>query len=54
MKIRKRATMVERKRRTICKKAAEVYVPNGLLDSIPKEWGCNWEELIKSKLENSP
>merc|ERR1719228_1596601 len=37
---------VERLRSYLCRKAAKIYVPNGLMDQIPEEWGCEWEELI--------
>ena len=30
----------------ICKRAAKSYIPNGLTNQIPEEWGCEWEELI--------
>merc|ERR1711962_1028633 len=42
----KRTRQIEKLRGKLCRRAARIYVPNGLMDQIPEEWGCEWEELI--------
>jgi len=41
----KRTRNIERLRGKLCRKAARLYVPNGLMDQIPEEWRCEWDEL---------
>jgi len=36
------ARVSEKTRSANCEKAADVYIPFGLLDNIPDEWECNW------------
>ena len=43
----------ESEKSEICRKAAKIYVPHGLLAEIPEEWNCPWGELIQLPSQNS-
>ena len=32
-----------------CKKSREVFLPNGMFNSIPEEWGCSYSDIKRKK-----
>jgi len=50
--LRERQQTIENERLKVCKKAAENYIPHGLLSDIPDEWNCPWDQLINIPNKN--
>ena len=50
---RKHAADLQKVKKIACKRAREIYLPNGLLDYVPEEWGCDYNiEGLAPVLQN--